>query len=268
MCQIAYLIALASYCHLSSCSKWGRASERANERPRAIVCLVNSRVGCGLGGRGKGGRCVPAERREQASGSVPARHGTRARGRWDLFAPFLFYFYFHLQCGAWRVRGINIFGRFLDSLNFFFSFVGLLLLLLYKSVIVIVLLFHLFFPKGISPAHNTVISAPFVVTPAARRHPRQPPTHSFSTFVTGGPTFFVASRKSYLHCPGIGITDLSEFRICYRGVCWIRLQCQMRRAQFCRQPATHHSAAIATRRFLMDMRQDKFHVRALRSFVG
>ncbi|KAN0118343.1 hypothetical protein V8E52_005319 [Russula decolorans] len=61
MCQIAYLIALAS---LVISHRVANGVERAGERARAIACLALA-LGCGLGGRGKGGRCVPAERRDR-----------------------------------------------------------------------------------------------------------------------------------------------------------------------------------------------------------
>ena len=93
----------------------------------------------------------------RAGGEARTSVWVGARASWNSCAwemgPFrcfsILFLFFIYSRGAWRVRGINIFGRFLDSLNLiFFSFVGLLLLLLYKSVIVIVLLFHLFFSKG------------------------------------------------------------------------------------------------------------------------
>jgi len=71
---------------------------------------------------------VPAARRGQAS-AVCARASWYScmDVRWDLLRLF-----FSFTVGAWRVRGINVFGFFLDSLNLiFFSFVGLPLLLLY-----------------------------------------------------------------------------------------------------------------------------------------
>ena len=133
-------------------------------------------------------------RQVRAGGEARTSVWVGARASWNSCAwemgPFrsfsILFLFFIYSRGAWRVRGINIFGRFLDSLNFiFFSFVGLLLLLLYKSVIVIVLLFHLFFfQREYHPRIIRSHPAPIVVTPAARRHPRRPPTHPFSTFVT------------------------------------------------------------------------------------
>jgi hypothetical protein len=67
----------------------------------------SSRVACGLGGRGKGGRCVPAERREQASVGARASWNSCMSVGWDLLLLF-----FSFTVGAWRVRGINIFGFF------------------------------------------------------------------------------------------------------------------------------------------------------------
>jgi hypothetical protein len=89
---------------------------------------------------------VPAERREQASVGARASWNSCMSVGWDLLLLF-----FHLR---W-VRGVCVALTFsvFSRLPQFIFFVGRSsLLLLYKLVIVIFLLFHFFFPKGISHA--------------------------------------------------------------------------------------------------------------------
>lgn len=151
----------------------------------------------------------------RAGGEARTSVWVGARASWNSCAwemgPFrcfsILFLFFIYSRGAWRVRGINIFGRFLDSLNFFFfvrrsSFTSAVQISYrYRSS-----LSSFFFPKGISPAHNTVTSRPHCGH--SRGAAASPPTpySSLLDFCNGGLTFFVASRKIVLAtCPGIGL---------------------------------------------------------------
>lgn len=74
-------------------------SERMSEGDR--VPSSSSRVACGLGGRGKGGRCVPAERREQASVGARASWNSCMGVGWDLLL-LLFFIYSGCVACAWH----------------------------------------------------------------------------------------------------------------------------------------------------------------------
>lgn len=152
------------------------------------------------------------------------------------------------------MRGINFFGFFLDSLNFFFV-VGLPLLLLYKSVIVIVLLFHYLFFFSLSKGNiaRARIVRPYP-PPPSRSLPRRggipacpPLTHAHSFLDFCNSELRSLSRKSQIVlCKLYGYRYYRRIRISNFVIAcgWIRLADQMRRAQFCSQPATHHSAAM------------------------
>ena len=96
-----------------------RANERMNERGRGdrVPGWLAGPLGCGLGGRCKGGRCVPAERREYAECRCASCNS------WDTMGPFFAIFFFIYQCcmigqarrmAAFALRH-NISGFFLDS---------------------------------------------------------------------------------------------------------------------------------------------------------
>ena len=152
------------------------------------------------------------------------------------------------------MRGINFFGFFLDSLNFFFrrrsSFTSAVQISYrYRSSFSL----SFFFPLSKGNIARARIVRPYP-PPPSRSLPRRggipacpPLTHAHSFLDFCNSELRSLSRKSQIVlCKLYGYRYYRRIRISNFVIAcgWIRLADQMRRAQFCSQPATHHSAAM------------------------